>query len=91
MRKKRSCLAGICLILCLSGCAKTQDTEVPAVQYMQEEETPSEEPVQEQPEIPEEEEQPEPERVPAGPVKGIYVTGPIAGHERMSEYRKSDV
>lgn len=85
MRKKRSCLAGICLILCLSGCAKTQDTEVPAVQYMQEEETPSEEPVQEQPEIPEEEEQPEPERVPAGPVKGIYVTGPIAGHERMSE------
>ncbi len=76
MRQKRGWLAGFSLLLCLSGCGEGQNAVVPAFRYVQEEELA---------EIPEEEPQPEAKAEPAEPVKGIYVTGPIAGHERMGQ------
>lgn len=88
MRKRGRWILVLSVLFCLAGCNKTEDA-VPTVQVVEEPEAEAKPAAQTEEEaeavMPEQEPEPEPEQEPLGPKKGIYVTGPIAGHERMGE------
>lgn len=89
LKRKRMLLGLVCAAV-LSGCSGQALTEVPTVHYAEPEQEEAAEPVtaSEVLEDAGEAEQKVPEEEPAveiPEVKGIYITGPMAGHERMAD------
>ena len=71
----------------LAGCGSQTEVEIPVVKQAEPSVTEAEEKIEEElPDEEPEEEQVEPEPQAEAPeVRGIYITGPMAGHEKMAE------